>query len=146
LISKQILRYNLTLADLVLHKKELVARLLTVLIKTNSPLVKKTQLKKLNKLAPWCLVTLKCLLQAYADKIKKSTANHDVCKKLRIKTLQCLVNYFESSQNNIAFKEWEFLKILLISLKQKYNLLLKDQVDFHLWQTVYLGTFIVQLF
>ena len=46
----------------MLYKKDLVARLLTILIKTNSPLVKKMQLKRLNKMAPWCMVTLKCLL------------------------------------------------------------------------------------
>jgi hypothetical protein len=62
LISKQILRYNLSLADLLLFRHGLVQRLLAILIKTNSPLVKKTQLKKLNKIAPWCLTTLKCLL------------------------------------------------------------------------------------
>ena len=71
----------------MLYKKDLVARLLTILIKTNSPLVKKTQLKRLNKMAPWCMVTLKCLLQAYAEKIKKLSANPEACKKLRIKTL-----------------------------------------------------------
>lgn len=56
------------------------------------------------------------------------------------------MSYFESSQNNVAAKEWEFLKILVINLKQRYDIVFKDEVDLHLWQTVYLGTNLVKLF
>lgn len=92
------------------------------------------------------MVTMKCLLQAYASEIAKQSTNFEVCKKLRLKSLHSLVSYFESSQNNVAAKEWEFLKILVINLKQRYDITFKDEVDLHLWQTVYLGTNLVKLF
>ena len=56
------------------------------------------------------------------------------------------MSYFESSQNDVATKEWEFLKIMVITLKQRYDIVFKDEVDLHLWQTVYLGTNLVRLF
>lgn len=97
MISKQILRQNLTLCDLLFYKKDLVPKLLKVLINSNGSLVKKSQLKKLNQMTPGCLITLKCLLQAYLKKIQKMSANKEVCRKLRLKTLNCLVNYFENA-------------------------------------------------
>lgn len=63
-----------------------------------------------------------------------------------MKSLMCLVNHFESSQNNVSLKEWEFLKASAKQAKDKYGIILKDEVDLHLWQKVVLGTNLVELF
>lgn len=71
LISKQITRYKSQLVDLLFYKKDLVPKLLSILTKEKSSLVKKTQLKKLFEMAPWCVTTMKCLMQAYHAEAKK---------------------------------------------------------------------------
>ena len=73
---------------------------------------------------------MKSLCQAYANKIKKiRNDQQEVKKKVYLKTFQCLISYFESSQNDVSLKEWEFLKKLLISIQQKYGILMRDLID-----------------
>jgi len=84
---------------------------------------------------PWCVTSMKCLLQVYSDKIRKSKSE-DQKKKLRIKTLMCLARYFEhNAPEAIGTREWEFLKMLCISIKEKHNQTLDQLVNLRMWQT-----------
>jgi hypothetical protein len=61
--------------------------------------------------------------------LQKVNTEEEKCK-YRTKTLQCLLTYFEhNSPCEIGQKEWEFLRILAISLQQRHSLLLKDLVN-----------------
>lgn len=119
-------------------------RLLSLLIKSKSALVKKTQLKRLHQQTPWCLSAMKCLCQAYARKIQKDRG--DKVQKLQLKTLQCVVAYLEHSQNQVQLKDLEFLKKLLLMHKAKHGICLKDLVDLDLWRTVFCGSMLAELY
>ncbi len=48
----------------------------------------------------------------------------------------CLARYFEhNAPEAIGAREWEFLKMLCISIKEKHNQTLGQLVNLKMWQT-----------
>ena len=47
-------------------------------------------------------------------------------RKLAIKTLECLVVYFENAQNTQQLKDWEFFYLMLQNAQSKYSVILSE--------------------
>ena len=150
-LSSTLLRYQCGLADIAGFQPFVVPKVLQKLqTGRESLLMKKSHLKRLQHRTPFCVATMKCLSQQYAikaakvEKSKQMSAEEKYTKlrKLAIKTLECLVVYFENAQNTQQLKDWEFFFLMLQNAQSKYSVILSEVLGprrLKDWQQVYLG-------